>query len=182
MPSGREQELPGLVGHLEAAVGSAEEPEQAEEAGAESEEASDETHEAFVTALVLDVPDHEPVVRLVNCGYPPPLLLSRGRVVPLGADNAYPPLELSDVLSPEVTADSFAFETGDVLLLHTDGVLEARDRSRPFHPLTERLTAWAGAGPQALLDLLQDDLHAHAGDRLGDDAALVAVERLPPAG
>ncbi|WP_260606410.1 PP2C family protein-serine/threonine phosphatase [Streptomyces sp. WAC08241] len=180
--AGREQELPGLVGHLEAAVGSAEEPEQAEEAGAESEEAFDETHEAFVTALVLDVPDHEPVVRLVNCGHPPPLLLSRGRVVPLGADNAYPPLGLSDVLSPEVTADSFAFETGDVLLLYTDGVIEARDRSRAFYPLTERLTAWAGAGPQALLDLLQADLHAYAGGRLGDDAALVAIEQLPPAG
>ncbi|MER5203744.1 PP2C family protein-serine/threonine phosphatase [Streptomyces sp. NPDC002825] len=172
----REQELPELVGHLEEGVGTTEETEGPTAAGA----GTDDTDEAFVTALVLDIPDHEPVVRLVNCGHPPPLLLRQGRVVPLDAADASPPLGLSDVLSPDVTVETFPFEVGDVLLLYTDGVVEARDRGRAFYPLAERLTTWAGAGPQTLVDHLRSDLQAYAGGHLGDDAALVAIERLSP--
>lgn len=174
----RERELPDLIGHLEAGVGSAEGTE--EEQGTGAEEADDTSDEAFVTALVLDIPDREPVVRLVNCGHPPPLLLRQGRVIPLDAADASPPLGLSDVLAPAVTVETFPFDVGDVLLLYTDGVVEARDTSRAFYPLTERLTAWLGDDPPTLLGRLRADLQAYAGGHLGDDAALVAVERLAP--
>ncbi|MGW8352329.1 PP2C family protein-serine/threonine phosphatase [Streptomyces wedmorensis] len=176
----REQELPELVGHLEEGVGSAEEAEGPAAPGSDAGETADETDEAFVTALVLDIPDHEPVVRLVNCGHPPPLLLRQGRVIPLDTTEASPPLGLSDILSPDVTVETFPFGVGDVLLLYTDGVVEARDHARAFYPLTERLTAWAGDDPPTLLDHLRADLQAYAGGHLGDDAALVAVERLAP--
>ncbi|MFF9912485.1 PP2C family protein-serine/threonine phosphatase [Streptomyces sp. NPDC013457] len=176
----RETELPALVGHLEAGVGSAEEPQAVTEPGADADEPADDADEAFVTALVLDVPDREPVVRLVNCGHPPPLLLRQGRVVSLDTPDASPPLGLADVLSPDVTVETFPFDVGDVLLLYTDGVIEARDRTRAFYPLTERLAAWVGDDPPTLLGRLRDDLRAYAGGHLGDDAALVAVERLAP--
>lgn len=176
----RESELPALIGHLEAGVGSAEEPETAKEPGSGADEPTDDADEAFVTALVLDIPDQEPVVRLVNCGHPPPLLLRHGRVVPLDTADASPPLGLADVLSPDVTVETFPFDVGDVLLLYTDGVIEARDHSRAFYPLTERLAAWVGDDPPTLLGRLRDDLRAYAGGHLGDDAALVAVERLAP--
>ncbi|MFJ7065937.1 PP2C family protein-serine/threonine phosphatase [Streptomyces sp. NPDC101115] len=177
--AGRERELPELIRHLEAGVGSAE-ADGVSAAGPGADEVADHTDEAFVTAVVLDVPDAEPVVRLVNCGHPPPLLLREGRVISLDTGEASPPLGLSDVLSPDVTVESFAFGVGDVLLLYTDGVVEARDRSRAFYPLAERLAAWAGDDPQTLLDRLRADLQAYAGGHLGDDAALVAVERLAP--
>ncbi|GAA3395534.1 PP2C family protein-serine/threonine phosphatase [Streptomyces roseoviridis] len=175
----REHDLPEVVGHLEEGVGSAEETEGAG-TGSRAGRAADDPHEAFVTALVLDVPDHEPVVRLVNRGHPPPLLLRRGRVIPLETAHASPPLGLSDLLVPEVTVETFPFDVGDVLLLYTDGVVEARDHAGAFYPLTERLTAWTDADPPALLAHLRADLEAHAGGHLGDDAALVAVERLAP--
>ncbi|MFE2012333.1 PP2C family protein-serine/threonine phosphatase [Streptomyces sp. NPDC059491] len=175
----REQDLPELVGYLEAGVGSENDGEDATGTEADAERSADDTAEAFVTALVLDIPDDEPVVRLVNCGHPPPLLLREGRVIPLDAADASPPLGLSDVLSPDVTVETFPFDVGDVLLLYTDGVIEARDRTRAFYPLSERLTAWAGDDPPTLLGRLRDDLQAYAGGHLGDDAALVAVERLP---
>ncbi|MFI0826379.1 PP2C family protein-serine/threonine phosphatase [Streptomyces roseolus] len=167
----REPGLPELVGQLEAGVGSAERNHRAGDA--------DGTDEAFVTALVLDVPDGEPLVRLVNCGHPPPLLLSGGRVIPLASAGASPPLGLSDVLAADVTVETFPFAAGDVLLLHTDGVTEARDPGRAFYPLVERLAAWAGDGdePSAPLDRLRADLQAYAGGHLGDDAALVALQR-----
>ncbi|MEU7026167.1 PP2C family protein-serine/threonine phosphatase [Streptomyces sp. NPDC046275] len=174
--AGRERELPDLVGQLEAGVVAAD------------ADGSTLADEAFVTALVLDVPDDEPVVRLVNRGHPPPLLLREGRVVPLGGSGAGPPLGLSDILAPDTDAgagadtgvETFPFRVGDVLLLYTDGVVEARDHSRAFYPLAERLPAWAGDDPPTLLARLRADLQAYAGGHLGDDAALVAVERLPP--
>ncbi|MGW6413697.1 PP2C family protein-serine/threonine phosphatase [Streptomyces sp. NPDC055055] len=175
----REQDLPELVGYLEAGVGSENDGEDATGTEADAERSADDTAEAFVTALVLDIPDDEPVLRLVNCGHPPPLLLREGRVIPLDAADASPPLGLSDVLSPDVTVETFPFDVGDVLLLYTDGVIEARDRTRAFYPLSERLTAWAGDDPPTLLGRLRADLQAYAGGHLGDDAALVAVERLP---
>ncbi|MFI8522394.1 PP2C family protein-serine/threonine phosphatase [Streptomyces sp. NPDC085481] len=177
----REQDLPELVGHLEAGVGSAEDTNGVPGEGPGADETADSTDEAFVTAVVLDIPDHEPVVRLVNCGHPPPLLLRTGQVIPLDTADASPPLGLSDVLAPDVTVETFPFDVGDVLLLYTDGVLEARDDSRAFYPLAERLTAWVGYDPPTLLGRLRADLQAYAGGHLGDDAALVAVERLAPA-
>ncbi|MER7950669.1 PP2C family protein-serine/threonine phosphatase [Streptomyces sp. NPDC096079] len=176
----RERELPELVGHLEAGVGSEEESRYEAGAGPEAGADADDADEAFVTALVLDIPDHEPVVRLVNRGHPPPLLIRAGRVIALDTAEAGPPLGLADIVAPEVTVETFPFDVGDVLLLYTDGVVEARDRTRAFYPLTERLAAWAGHkdDPPALLDRLRADLQAYAGGHLGDDAALVAIERL----
>ncbi|WP_137991402.1 PP2C family protein-serine/threonine phosphatase [Streptomyces vilmorinianum] len=181
--AGRTAELPELIGQLEAGVGSAQGRGEADEAGSGRADGADDAEEAFVTAVVLEFPDHEPVVRLANCGHPPPLCLRQGRVLALDAVDASPPLGLADVLPPasavpEVTVDTFPFDVGDVLLLYTDGVIEARDHSRAFYPLSERLTTWAGDDPDALLRHLCDDLRAYAGGHLGDDAALVAVERL----
>lgn len=91
-----------------------------------------------------------------------------------------PPLGLSDVLAADATVETFPFGVEDVLLLHTDGVTEARDHSRAFYPLTERLAAWPSDDPAILLDRLRADLQAYAGGHLGDDAALVAVQRIAP--
>ncbi|MGW4855999.1 PP2C family protein-serine/threonine phosphatase [Streptomyces sp. NPDC004288] len=177
----RERELPELVGHLEAGVGTGTEEEAGDPGAVDSGApgAADDTDEAFVTALVLDIPDREPVVRLVNRGHPPPLVLRDGKVIPLDTAESSPPLGLADIVSPEATVETFPFGVGDVLLLYTDGVVEARDRTRAFYPLAERLAAWAGDDPPTLLGRLRVDLEAYAGGRLGDDAALVAVERLP---
>lgn len=185
----QEADLTGLVAYLEGAVsaglyeteggdGSAGAGAGAE-AGGGSQWAAD-AGEGFITAAVLDIPDEEPVLHLVSCGHPPPLLLVRGgRTVPLEVARSAPPLGLAGLVDGAVTAQTFAFAPGDVLLLYTDGVLEARDRSGAFYPLTSRVTGWAGSSPQTLLDLLCADLLAHAsGNTLGDDAAMVAIERL----
>lgn len=74
--------------------------------------------------------------------------------------------------------DEFAFLPGDRLLIYTDGVIEARDARRRFYPLTERVRAWSADPPEALVQQVRHDLLAHAGGRLDDDAAIVAVERL----
>ncbi|MEU7606629.1 SpoIIE family protein phosphatase, partial [Streptomyces sp. NPDC041003] len=72
----QEAELPGLVDYLEAAVSpdldGSEDDGTAGVAGVAGDDG-----ESFVTAAVLEVPDGDPVLELVSCGHPPPLVLRR---------------------------------------------------------------------------------------------------------
>ncbi|MEU3374221.1 PP2C family protein-serine/threonine phosphatase [Streptomyces sp. NPDC006660] len=187
----QEADLPSLAAYLERAVAPGlegvraphpgPEPGPGSDGDAPADSYADDPGESFITAALLDIPDSGRALSLVNCGHPPPLLLRGGRVISLDVDQPAPPLGLVEFAATRLGAQSFPFEPGDILLLYTDGVLEARDERGVFYPLTERAAAWRGAGPRALLSYLRDDLLAHAPTgALGDDAAMVAVERLPP--
>ncbi len=88
-------------------------------------DATDDPGEHFVTALVLDIPDDDDAARMINCGHPPPLLLGTGRSPSCTAVPA-PPLGLRELPSAGQRSHPFAFDPGDLLLLYTDGVIEAR--------------------------------------------------------
>ncbi|CUW25760.1 MULTISPECIES: PP2C family protein-serine/threonine phosphatase [Streptomyces] len=134
-----------------------------------------EEGERFATALLVEIPDRDPVTRMTSCGHPPPLLLSPGHAVTVPSLHPSPPLGVHG--GAEHTLDVFSFEPGDTLLLYTDGVVEARDERGRFYPLAERVARWTEDSPEALMHHLRRDLLAHAGGRLGDDAALIAVQR-----
>lgn len=138
-------------------------------------------NESFATAILLDIPDDEPVVRLVSCGHPPPLLIRRDRVSTLQPRVGHLPIglgALGGLNEPDdYEAETFGFETGDLLLLYTDGVIEARDADGAFFPLTERAAAWDRESPEAFMRDLREDLMAHVQGHLGDDAAVVAIRR-----
>ncbi|GHE06213.1 PP2C family protein-serine/threonine phosphatase [Streptomyces alanosinicus] len=131
--------------------------------------------ERFATALLVEIPDQDPVTRMTSCGHPPPLLLSPGHAVTVPSLHPSPPL---GVHAPtEHTLDVFSFEPGDTLLLYTDGVVEARDPRGRFYPLAERAVRWTDDSPEALMHHVRRDLLTHAGGRLDDDAALIALHR-----
>ncbi|MFD8483618.1 PP2C family protein-serine/threonine phosphatase [Kitasatospora sp. NPDC059673] len=88
-------------------------------------------------------------------------------------------LRIGAVAPADCSVDVCTFEPGDTLLLYTDGVAEARDRSDNFYPLAERAAQWTGTGPDELLQHIRRDLLAHVGGRLADDAALIALHRTP---
>jgi serine phosphatase RsbU (regulator of sigma subunit) len=165
----RQTALPRMVSRLEASV-----------ARNLAEAAQTEPHavEFFITAAVAEIPDDEPVVRLVACGHPPPLLLHGGKVVPLQVSDAAPPLGMGSLVEDGHTAETFPFSPGDRLVLYTDGVIEARDESGTFYPLSERLSDWTGDAA-ALVEHIREDLLKYVGGRLPDDAAVVAIEREP---
>ncbi|MFB7613320.1 PP2C family protein-serine/threonine phosphatase [Kitasatospora sp. NPDC056181] len=140
--------------------------------------ATDDSSESFITAVILDIPDDGSVLRLIDCGHPPPLLLHADGITTLGARHPAPPLGLGELAPTAYEVEVFPFVPGDRLLIYTDGVIEARDAERRFYPLTERVTAWRDDRPTALLGHLRRDLLAHVGGRLDDDAAIVVVERL----
>lgn len=133
--------------------------------------------ECFVTAAALDIPDDQLVVHMINRGHPPPLLLHDGTVTELPARHPAPPLGLGSLAPSGQDVETYPFTVGDLLLLYTDGVIEARDARGRFYPLAERISAWAEDDPANVVKRLHDDLRAYAGGQLNDDAAVVAVER-----
>ncbi|GAA3169641.1 PP2C family protein-serine/threonine phosphatase [Nonomuraea salmonea] len=142
-------------------------------------EESQEGEESFVTAVALDIADDEPLLGMVSCGHPPPLLVRDGRVSPLTCNPPLPPLGLGQLCDQQPSVCSFRFEEGDLLLLYTDGVSEARDAAGVFYPLAERMGSWTQETPQGLLKRLRDDLLTYTGGHLHDDAAIIAIRRLP---
>ncbi|WP_443043763.1 PP2C family protein-serine/threonine phosphatase [Streptomyces sp. GS7] len=141
----------------------------------------EEIGERFATALLLEIPDGDPISRMTSCGHPPPLLLSPGHIVTVPSLHPAPPLGVGGLGIENYTLDVFSLEPGDTLLLYTDGVIEARNADGGFYPVEQRVSQWTEASPASLLQHIRSDLLAHAGGRLDDDAALIALRRTPTA-
>ena len=153
-------------------------------------------YEEFVTALLAEIDPDRGKLTILNCGHPPPILISpEDGVTVLEVRAPAPPLGLTTLGSDAGAKQVFTFKPNDQLLLYTDGVTEARDASREFYPLDERVRALApkvqpkltktgkvrakGSAP-SLLDLVKDDLLRYVGAPPDDDAALLLV-RAPAA-
>jgi hypothetical protein len=151
-------------------------------------------YEEFVTALLVQIDPDKGKLNILNCGHPPPILISPGAeggsVTVLSVRQPAPPLGLVTLGTDAGAREDFTFKPNDQLLLYTDGVTEARDAAREFYPLDERVRELApqtqpkltrggrprasGSGPN-LLDLVKDDLLRHVGAPPDDDAALLLV-------
>ncbi|MEU8934269.1 PP2C family protein-serine/threonine phosphatase [Streptomyces sp. NPDC048409] len=137
--------------------------------------------EEFVTVMLLDVPDQGGPVKVALCGHPPAVLVRGGRAVSPALPPAAPPLGLG-LGALTVPVGTIAWAPGDIVLLCTDGVLEARDDSGRFYPLCERIDAWPGdGGPGGLVGFLRADLLRFTGGRTLDDAAMVAFSHVATA-
>ncbi|MFJ9446009.1 PP2C family protein-serine/threonine phosphatase [Kitasatospora sp. NPDC101235] len=137
------------------------------------------SEERFITTVLAEIPGDEPVVRIVNCGHPPPLLIDQGRVSELAPRDPSPPLNLGVLLGGDYHVDVEPFRPGDQLLLYTDGVTETRDRTGAFYPLTQRVRGWTALPPRELLNRLHRDLIAYSDAALDDDIAVLVAQRLP---
>ncbi|RKE17391.1 SpoIIE family protein phosphatase [Streptomyces sp. TLI_171] len=129
--------------------------------------------ELFATALLLQHAPDEDAVEVVNCGHLAPLQL--GRAAPVTAQvPARLPLGYGAFGTGELTPVRLPLEPGGALLLHTDGLTEARNGTGEFYPLLERLTTRRLDGPEELVGFLERDVVDWA-DRLSDDMALIAL-------
>jgi len=133
--------------------------------------------EEFVTAVLAEV--RPTGIVLLNHGHPPPLLLTGdGEVKPIEPPEEGLALGLTSLGWAPPRPQYVRFVPGDQILFYTDGVIEARDRNGEFYPLAERAGLLRGdEQPQAALDRLKDDLLAHVGGPLLDDAAMLLLRR-----
>ncbi|MEU6465748.1 PP2C family protein-serine/threonine phosphatase [Streptomyces sp. NPDC046976] len=134
-----------------------------------------EIGERFVTAIFAEIPADGRIIRVVNCGHPPPLLIRADEVLELDNGCSGPPLNLGVLLPDPHHVDSYPFEPGEQLLLYTDGVTETRDASGTFYPLVQRLSSFGPLPPHELLERLHHDLLEYSGDNLQDDTAALAA-------
>ncbi|WP_406344443.1 PP2C family protein-serine/threonine phosphatase [Streptomyces sp. NBC_01578] len=138
----------------------------------------DGDEELFVTALLLEFPPDGGSVRIVDRGHPSPLMLT-----PHGAQRLHTtpglPLGLGELGPMRAEVTTHPLRTGEVILLYTDGVSEARNAGGEFYPVIDRLTDHFGDGhraldPEALVSFLKADT-----DRWSvgadDDRAVIAL-------
>jgi hypothetical protein len=139
----------------------------------------------FITALFaqFDKPDS---VELLHYGHVPPLRVSAdGEVETLYPNEPWLPLGLPDMVTEGPTPWRVPLLPGDVLVLCTDGVIEARSPAdNSFYPLADRvgaLVAGASHDLDAAVQRVYADLLEHAGGALTDDVVLLllAPQRRP---
>ncbi|MFC5667608.1 PP2C family protein-serine/threonine phosphatase [Kitasatospora misakiensis] len=138
----------------------------------------------FTTALFAEF-RRPGVVELLQCGHVSPIRVDQeGRAHVLDAPDPWVPLGLGRLAVGEPSTWEQAFGTEDVLVLCTDGVIEARHRGNgAFYPLAERVgplvcgAARSAAELEAAVGRVYADLLAHTGGELRDDALLLFITR-----
>lgn len=134
----------------------------------------------YVTAVIAQLDLETGRLAWVSAGHPPPLVIRDARLArtlsappaaPLGIPLQGPPAELAEE----------SLEPGDLLLLYTDGLTEARQRNGELFTVpglgqfVEREAAAGQTAPETLRRLRQAIVERQAG-QLKDDATAVLVE------
>ncbi|GHF12646.1 membrane protein [Streptomyces werraensis] len=138
----------------------------------------DPPFEDFVTAVFVEILPDRSTLRVANRGHPAPLLVHEGGVTALEPKEPSLPLGLGDLAGQVVPVDHYDLPPGATLVLFTDGIIEARDRTGAFFDPVPPLTRPLPPDPGAVLDAMLTALFRHTGE-LEDDAAALAVTRLP---
>jgi len=115
-------------------------------------------------------------VAVAGAGHPAPRILAAdGSVSPLEAHGLVLGVELGQTYE-EVHA---TLQSGDAVVLYTDGVLEARRAGELYGPerLDRVLSERAALPPAELAQAVLDDCRAFARGELADDCAVVVVRR-----
>ncbi|MCC6783046.1 MAG: serine/threonine-protein phosphatase [Planctomycetes bacterium] len=134
--------------------------------------------ERFITAAALAVTPDERTVEFVGAGHPDALVLraADGRVERLVSANCM----LGFLRGVTHRAESLRLEAGDLVLLYTDGIVEAADASGELFGegrLVEVLRAQRGASAAAVLDAVFGAIGRFCGDgvRPADDLTVLVL-------
>ncbi|WP_425276263.1 PP2C family protein-serine/threonine phosphatase [Streptomyces carpinensis] len=140
----------------------------------------------FCTGVLCRLDARTGVLRWVNCGHPPPLLIRAERVLAGALDSPpQPPIGLAGPLAPAARqVHETTLEPGDCVLLYTDGVVEARDADGAEFGL-DRFTDFiirssaAGQRPAEVLRLLIHAILDYQRNQLRDDLTILVFEWRP---
>jgi serine phosphatase RsbU (regulator of sigma subunit) len=135
--------------------------------------------EDFATAVLVQLPAAADEAAVVLCGHPAPFLVRVDETRAVGAASSNLPLGLGSLVAEPYAAESVRvpFSPGDTLVLHTDGVSDARARSGSFFPLETLARQVRDLSPEEAAGFLRERLLDHVGGELHDDAALLVLRR-----
>jgi serine phosphatase RsbU (regulator of sigma subunit) len=113
-----------------------------------------------------------------SAGHPPPVLIDAAGSQTMLEDRGPPCGAFADAA---FAGHDAPFGEGDVLVLYTDGILEARRQGREFgeEGLREALRDAAGETPSQLARSVYAAARTWAGGRLSDDVAVAVARRTP---
>jgi serine phosphatase RsbU (regulator of sigma subunit) len=137
-----------------------------------------EAAEEFVTAVLVQIPEGEPQMEILNCGHPAPLLL-RDAAAARFIEPCEPglPLGLAELCPGPRRTAKLDLRPGERFLFYTDGISEARDNTGVFYPIERCAGLLSGPDLDAALEQLHADVIRHAGRELRDDATALLVGR-----
>ncbi|RSN15290.1 serine/threonine-protein phosphatase [Streptomyces sp. WAC 05977] len=139
---------------------------------------------AFVTALLAEVDLRSGRLRYVNAGHPPPRIMREGRVMKPLSGGRRLPLGLGP--GRAFTVGEERLQPDDWLVLHSDGITEARNGTGEFFgearlaDFLERETAAGYPPPETVRRLIQA-VSAHQEGRFQDDATVLLAQWTDPA-
>lgn len=136
----------------------------------------------FATAVLAELDLHSGELRYVNAGHPPPLIMRGGKIGRTLTGGRRLPLGLGPA---ELTIGTETLQTDDWLVLHTDGVTEARDHANRFFGegrLVDFLRREAAAGhpPPETARRLINAVLAYQDGELQDDATVLLARWTSP--
>lgn len=137
--------------------------------------AAGDRHEEFISAAVIVFDTEAGTLRYASAGHPAVFLFQEDGMAPLRSTG---PLLMLDpkaqYFSREIPMDS-----GDLVVMYTDGLAEAREGASLFGE--ERIIKTAerelNAPPDVLCKALLDAAKDHAGGIIDDDTAIMAIRR-----
>jgi serine phosphatase RsbU (regulator of sigma subunit) len=137
--------------------------------------AAGDRHEEFISAAVVVFDTEAGTLRYASAGHPALYLFQENGYVPLRSTG---PLLMLDPKA-EYFSREISMESGDLVVMYTDGLAEAREGNALFGEdrIIKTTERELNASPDVLCKALLDAAKDHAGGVIDDDPAIMAIRR-----
>ncbi len=137
--------------------------------------AAGDRHEEFISAAVVVFDTEAGTLRYASAGHPPFFLFQEDGVLPLRSTG---PLLMLDPKASYFSRE-IPMESGDLVVMYTDGLAEARAGGSLFGEdrIIKAAERELAAPPDVLCKALLDAAKDHAGGIIDDDTAIMAIRR-----
>jgi len=137
--------------------------------------AASERDEEFISACVVVFDTEARTLRYASAGHPAAFLFQEEGAMPLRSTG---PLLMLDPKAQYFSRE-IAMESGDLVVMYTDGLAEARQGGAQFGEdrIIKAAERELNAAPDVLCKALLDAAKDHAGGNIDDDTAIMAIRR-----